>query len=155
MLYIHKKNTSDNQLHSVIIKRTKGEWEFVLALGYGGGNVNEEFCGKFKFDEQRDRITGYVAKYCDAFEWECKILGSEVIGQNYESIDEQDRTTILEMVDELFNLIELNEEQNQYNVKGSFQGKFQDEIYYSQDWTIDYVDLISNYHWGLTLRFDY
>lgn len=155
MLYLQKFNTEDNLLHTIIKKVQLENWELVLALGYGGGQVFEEFCGKFKYDEESNLLTGSYSKCCDAFEWEFKILDKDVIEQPYEIIDDNDRLTISKMVEEIFTIVEWNEELNQYIIQDSFLSEFNGEVFYSSDWNIDYIDLISNYHWGLTLRFDY
>ena len=52
MIYISTKKANELELHTIINKTKIEDTTFICAIGYGGGSVYEEFCGKFKWDDE-------------------------------------------------------------------------------------------------------
>ena len=62
MYYIRKldenRSSISNSLHTVIVKKTINNYVYISAIGYGGGGVFEEFCGKFIYDDDKEGFIG-------------------------------------------------------------------------------------------------
>ena len=43
-----------NKLHTAVLKQIHDNQVFIVAVGYGGGGVFEEFCGKFHWSDEKD-----------------------------------------------------------------------------------------------------
>ena len=89
----------DNSFHTLIIKKSVGEYVYLVALGYEGGRTYGEFYSKLKYDENFD-ITGVYSNSTGSGEWEQKLLSLK-FNQNtnlfeteteelYEFMDEND-----------------------------------------------------------------
>jgi len=139
MYYIRKldENMSSisNSLHTVIVKKTINNYVYISAIGYGGGGVFEEFCGKFIYDDDKEGFIGLFSLYHDPEEWEKNSFESEIINEPFELISDEDSETRI--------------------IRENYINKMTDEITNSDDWDTDVVDLVSNSFWWLTLSFDW
>ena len=62
----------DESFHTLIIKKSVGDYTFLCSLGYSGGRTYDEFFGKFKYADQ-NLITGLYSNSLGSGEWEEKI----------------------------------------------------------------------------------
>lgn len=139
MYYIRKldenRSSISNSLHTVIVKKTINNYVYISAIGYGGGGVFEEFCGKFIYDDDKEGFIGLFSLYHDPEEWEKNSFESEIINEPFELISDEDSETRI--------------------IRENYINKMTDEITNSDDWDTDVVDLVSNSFWWLTLSFDW
>ena len=73
----------DDSFHTLIIKKSVGEYTFFCSLGYSGGGTFDEFYGKFKYNDQ-NVITGFYSNSLGSGEWEEKITSVK-----FDSIDQR------------------------------------------------------------------
>jgi len=162
MIYLHNYLDNPERLHTIINKLEINGWTYISAIGYGGGGVFEEFCGKFKWSDEKEATIGCFSLYHDPDEWEKEVVDDVVLNETF-SINEADKLIIQSMVisiwDEYINYDEENEVRlinNNYVNKLMEQS---DELpqghYWSDDWDLDTVDWVSNKFWGLSLSFDW
>ena len=160
MYYIRKldENMSSisNSLHTVIVKKTINNYVYISAIGYGGGGVFEEFCGKFIYDDDKEGFIGLFSLYHDPEEWEKNSFESEIINEPFELISDGDKAIINQMTDEIWNEYLIYDEDSETRIiRENYIIKMTDEIVNSDDWDTDVVDLVSNSFWWLTLSFDW
>ena len=160
MYYIRKldENMSSisNSLHTVIVKKTIKNYVYISAIGYGGGGVFEEFCGKFIYDDDKEGFIGLFSLYHDPEEWEKNSFESEIINEPFELISDGDKAIINQMTDEIWNEYLIYDEDSETRIiRENYINKMTDEITNSDDWDTDVVDLVSNSFWWLTLSFDW
>ena len=160
MYYIRKldENMSSisNSLHTVIVKKTINNYVYISAIGYGGGGVFEEFCGKFIYDDDKEGFIGLFSLYHDPEEWEKNSFESEIINEPFELISDGDKAIINQMTDEIWNEYLIYDEHSETRIiRENYIIKMTDEIVNSDDWDTDVVDLVSNSFWWLTLSFDW
>ena len=103
----------DGSFHTLIIKKSVGEYTFLISLGYSGGGTFDEFYGKFKYTDQ-NVITGFYSNSLGSGEWEEKITSVK-----FDSTDQRfnvQKEDLFELMDTNDNKIqfELLEEINKY-----------------------------------------
>jgi hypothetical protein len=157
MYYISKISTSEtNQLHSIILKKVINETTYVSAIGYGGGGVFEEFCGKFHWDEEKDGLAGCFSNFHDPDEWEKKSFELEIIDEPFELINEEDKKIISQITEEIWNeYLTYDEEADTRLIRKKYSDEIENDYTYSDDWDDDVVGFISNNFWGLSISFDW
>jgi len=64
---------ADKSFHTIIIKKKIGEFTYLLAIGYAGGRVYEEFFAKLMYDVGHN-IAGQFSKSIGSGEWETKLI---------------------------------------------------------------------------------
>ncbi len=139
MYYI--KQRSEKELHTIILKSVVNEVSYIIAIGYGGGGVFEEFCGNF---------------YHQPDEWENQSLELKIIDEPYEPILDNDREIIDQMLFDLYDqFISYNEESEAYTLNDACFGIFEGDTAFSDDWDPEIVDFVSNKFWGLSMTFDW
>jgi len=154
MFYI--TTTEKNLLHTIILKEQHDEFTYICAIGYGGGGVFEEFCGKFYWDDDLDGMKGFCSYYHDPDEWEKEVFENEVLNEDMVLIEKVDRLIVQEMVEKIWNEYLLYDEDTDTRlVREKYLPKPSQDLYLSDDWDPETVDFISTYHWGLLLQFDY
>lgn len=154
MFYI--TTAEKNLLHTIILKEQHDEFTYICAIGYGGGGVFEEFCGKFYWDDDLEGMKGFCAYYHDPDEWEKEVFENEVLNEESILIEKADRLIVREMVEKIWNEYLLYDEDTDTRlVREKYLPKPNQDVYLSDDWDPETVDLISTYHWGLLLQFDY
>lgn len=143
-----------NKLHTAVLKQVHDNQVFIIAVGYGGGGVFEEFCGKFHWSDEKDGMVGVYALFHDPDEWENEVFESEVI-DHFSSIEKFDKSVIEEMVKDLWNkYIEYDEDSDTRLLRNSFADA-QEGYIASEDWDEDVVGWVSYNFWGLSLSFDW
>ena len=157
MYYIAKfYQQESNRLHSIVTKKVVGETTYVSAIGYGGGGVFEEFCGKFYWDEAEEGLVGLFSSFHDPDEWENRSFEYDIIDEPFELISENDKKIINQMTEEIWDkYLKYDEESGVRYIRHDFLEKMEGDYLFSKDWDIDVVDLISNNFWGLSLTFDW
>ena len=160
MYYISRFDPSEtgkkNILQNIVLKKKYGDITYISSIGYGGGGVFEEFCGKFFWDEEEEVLVGYFTSQHDPDEWETKTFEDEEVDQPYESISEDDRDIISQMTQEIWNNFIIFDENTETRlIKDEIVNELDNDLTHSDDWDVDVVDFVSNNFWGLTLRFDW
>lgn len=163
MIYLHNYIDNPERLHTIINKLEINGWTYISAIGYGGGGVFEEFCGKFKWSDEKEATIGCFSLYHDPDEWENEVDEDEVANDICVPIEEEDRLIIQAMVssiwDEYISYDEENEvrliNNNYVNKLMEQSGEMSQGYYWSDDWDLDTVDWVSNKFWGLSLSFDW
>ncbi len=154
MYYIRQR--SEKELHTIILKSVVNEVTYIIAIGYGGGGVFEEFCGKFFYDEKQDGVVGYFSFYHQPDEWENQSLELKIIDEPYEPILDNDREILDQMLLDLYDqFISYNEESEVYTLNDACFGIFEGDTAFSDDWDPEIVDFVSNKFWGLSMTFDW
>jgi hypothetical protein len=101
-----------NELHildTIIQKRIVGEYTYIMAIGLSKHNVStspkvyNEFCGKFKWDEDEEMTIGFYSNQHDPDEWLNKCIESEIVEEEFFPLDESDYSVIKEMSSKLWN----------------------------------------------------
>ena len=143
-----------NKLHTAVLKRVHDNQVFIVAMGYGGGGVFEEFCGKFHWSDEKDGMAGVYALFHDPDEWENEVFESEVT-DHFSAIEKSDKSVIEEMVQDLWDkYVHYDEESDTRLLRDPF-AKAQEGYLASEDWDEDVVGWVSNNFWGLSLSFDW
>ena len=63
------------------MKKKHGDITYISSIGYGGGGVFEEFCGKFFWDDEEEGLVGYFTSQHDPDEWETKTFEDEEVDE--------------------------------------------------------------------------
>ena len=147
----------NGELHSAVLREVHHGWVFVVAVGYGGGGVFEEFCGKFKWSDEKEGMEGFHSAFHDPDEWETEVLEADVVSRPFSAIDEPDKAVIQSMVQVLWErLIRYDEASDTRFLRAEHvEATERDGYSASEDWDEDVVAWVSNQFWGLTLTFDW
>lgn len=152
MIFI--RSIFSNKLKTLILVEKVTSCTFICAIGYGGGSVFEEFCGKFYWDDEANGILGFCADVHDPDEWEKSIRGDELVDNVIRPIENSDKQVIKGMVKQIWSkYINYDENTETRLIRNEYVSET--NVYKSEDWFPDIVDLVSNYHWGLWEKFDY
>jgi len=168
-IYLDLRGGKSN-FHTLILKKTSKNKTYIMALGYAGGGVYEEFFGQFFTNEKFEDI-GKVSNSIGPYQWEksIKISYDEVSGEAisrfnelFEDLDEIDQKISDIMFSKLEEFIfygEKSEEiqsefpvlkENSFsNLSSEISGVFTDE-----EWDEDYMYITQESFWPLSLRFD-
>lgn len=163
MLYISNYPGNPERLHTIVNKLEINGWCYISAIGYGGGGVFEEFCGKFKWPEESSTQIGYFSIYHDPDEWEKEVVEDEIVNELFMPIEKEDKLIIQSMVNTIWEeYISYDEENEVRLINNNYIDKLMEEggempqgHYWSDDWDPDTVDWVSNKFWGLSLTFDW
>ena len=96
----------DDSFHTLIIKKSVGEYTLFCSLGYSGGGTFDEFYGKFKYNNQ-NVITGFYSNSLGSGEWEEKITSVK-----FDSIDQRFKV----QKEDLFELMDTNDNKIQHEL---------------------------------------
>ena len=143
-----------NKLHSAVLKRVHEDFVFIVAVGYGGGGVFEEFCGKFHWSDEKDGMVGVFAPFHDPDEWEMEAIEGDVIDKP-SAIEKSDKAVIQEMVRDLWGTYVRYDEETDIRFLADAFAEAQEGYLASEDWDEDVVGWVSNDLWGLSLSFDW
>lgn len=157
MICIHNSKHQLNALHTIINKKEENGWVYIVAIGYGGGGVFEEFCGKFKFCNQEEQYVGTFSRFHDPDEWECEVNEDEIIDEPWSEIEKSDKLIIHDMCKTIWDdFIYYDEDEEIRLINDNILEKISDDgVYLSNDWDVEFVDWVSNTFWGLSLTFDW
>ena len=171
-IYLNKTGGRSN-FHTIILKKYVEEDTYIMALGYAGGGVYDEFFGKFSADSDEAKdISWEVGKFSNSigpYDWENQL---KII---YENWDEKVEVTELwteldksesEVRDSMFSEMEMfilyGEEAEKLKsdvpiLKDDFDSSLNYEssgVYVNEHWEIDGLH-ITQYEkvWNLSLRF--
>ena len=148
------KQLSENKLHTAIVKKVINEITYIVAIGYGGGGVFEEFCGKFWYRQEDEMVEGLFSCYHNPDEWEKRTLELDILEEPYMMIDHLEKAIIQGLVDELWETyIFYNEESDEYLISNKMINNFEEGVNVSADWDDQIVDFVSCNFWGLSLSF--
>jgi hypothetical protein len=154
MYYIHRQK--DNLFHTLILKRIIDNYTYIIAIGYGGGGTYEEFCGKFKLNDENDKLEGLFSQFHNPDEWEKKSIELDVIDEPNNSINNEDKIIIEEMADEIWNdFLILEEESGNIFIRNEYLCQMKDNYLISEGWDDEVVAFVSNNFWGLSLTFEW
>lgn len=153
MYYLSGKGAG--KLHSVVLKQVHNDCVFIVAVGYGGGGVFEEFCGKFKWSDDKEGMVGLFSAFHDPDEWETEVFESDVVSHPGSLIEKADKDIVQGMVQDLWEkYVRYDEATDTRLLRDAFLSA--DGGYSaSEDWDEDVVAWVSNHFWGLTLTFDW
>ena len=163
----------DNSFHTLIIKKSVGDYVYLVALGYEGGGTYGEFYSKLKYDENLG-IIGVYSNSTGSGEWEQKLLSIR-FNQNKKNFETE--------TEELFEFMDKKEDkiQNQileeisefvywgYDEETDYE--YDDPIlkeidfnklkkinrfnqFKSDGWSDDFLELTNSDLWNLSLRFN-
>jgi|TARA_B110000211_G_C14028161_1_gene530821 hypothetical protein len=157
MIYLHNFTNQNEKLHTIINKEEIKEWTYIIAIGYGGGGVFEEFCGKFKYCDKAENNIGMFSRFHNPDEWECEVQGDKIINDPWIIIEDADKIIINSMSETIWaDFIKYDEdEETRFINKNVLKQLSVNGTYLSDDWDADIVDWVSNKFWGLSLTFDW
>lgn len=162
----------DNSFHTLIIKKSVGDYVYLVALGYEGGRTYGEFYSKLKYDENFG-IIGVYSNSTGSGEWEQKLLSSK-FNQNtnffeteteelYEFMDENDskiQNQILEEISEFVYWGYDEETDHEFDDPILKEIDFSGLIkiielnqYKSDDWDDDFLEITNSKIWALSFHF--
>ena len=162
----------DNSFHTLIIKKSVGEYVYLVALGYEGGRTYGEFYSKLKYDENFD-ITGVYSNSTGSGEWEQKLLSLK-FNQNtnlfeteteelYEFMDENDSKIQNQILNEISKYVywgyDEENDQEYYDpiLKDiDFSGLIKiNELnqYKSEEWNDNFLEITNSKIWTLSFHF--
>lgn len=167
-IYLDLRGGRSN-FHTLILKTTFKNKTYIMALGYAGGGVYEEFFGQFFTNEKSEDI-GKVSNSIGPYQWEksIKIAYDEETGDSisnfnelYEDLDENDQKISDMMFSKLEEFIlygEKSEEiQSDFPVlkENSFSNLSSEisEVFTDEEWDEDYMYITQESFWPLSLRF--
>ena len=163
----------DNSFHTLIIKKSAGDYVYLVALGYEGGGTYGEFYSKLKYDENFG-IIGVYSNSTGSGEWEQKLLSSK-FNQNtnlfeteteelYEFMDENDSKIQNQILEEISEFVywgydeETEEEYDEPILKDIDLNMFRklpnSNQYKNENWNDNFLELTNSDLWNLSLRFN-
>jgi hypothetical protein len=162
----------DDSFHTLIIKKSVGNYSYLVALGYEGGRTYGEFYSKLKYDENFG-ITGVYSLSTGSGEWEQKLLSTK-LNQNtnlfetekeelYEFMDENDSKIQNQILNEISKYVywgydeETDQEYYDPILKDiDFSGLIKiNELnqYKSEDWNYNFLEITNSMIWALSFHF--
>lgn len=163
----------DNSFHTLIIKKSVGDYVYLVALGYEGGRTYGEFYSKLKYDENFG-IIGVYSNSTGSGEWEQKLLSSK-FNQNtnlfeteteelYEFMDENDSKIQNQILEEISEFVywgydeETEEEYDEPILKDIDLNMFRklpnSNQFKNVNWNDSLLELTNSDLWNLSLRFN-
>ena len=163
----------DNSFHTLIIKKSAGDYVYLVALGYEGGGTYGEFYSKLKYDENFG-IIGVYSNSTGSGEWEQKLLSSK-FNQNtnlfeteteelHEFMDENDSKIQNQILEEISEFVywgydeETEEEYDEPILKDIDLNMFRklpnSNQYKNENWNDNFLELTNSDLWNLSLRFN-
>ena len=109
MIFLKNIANEPNILDTIIQKRVVGEYTYIMAIGLSKYSVSSnpkvynEFCGKFKWDDEEEMTIGFYSNQHDPEEWLNKCIESEIVEDEFFPLEESDNSVIREMSSKIWN----------------------------------------------------
>lgn len=158
-----------SNFHTLILKTIFQNKTYIMALGYAGGGVYEEFFGQF-FTTEKSECIGKVSNSIGPYQWEKSIRisydydtgeGISNVNELYQDLDENEQKISDIMFSKLEELIFYGEKTEEIqsdfpilkeisfsNISSEVKGIFKDE-----GWDDEYMYITQESFWPLSLRF--
>ncbi|MDC1391758.1 hypothetical protein N8334_00245 [Flavobacteriaceae bacterium] len=164
----------DGSFHTLIIKKSVGDYVFFVVLGYEGGRTYGEFFSKLKYHEKYG-ITGVYSLSTGSGEWEQKIRSTKIYKNKkqydfqreelFEFMDDNDSKVQHEILDEISEFLhwgydeETDEEYEEPILKKIDLSKFKklpnSNHYVNEEWDDKFLEITNSDLWSLSLRFPF
>jgi len=174
MIFLKNIENQPHLLDTIIQKRIMGEYTYIMAIGLSRALISDsprdynQFCGKFKWDEDEEMTIGVFSNQHDPEEWIHKCIEDEIDDEEFFPLEEQDSAIIKEMSSHIWNeYITHVEDTNDRVIKSNYIEKLEEHIngaaknyyevnppkgfFWTDDWNDEIVHFISCVKdiWGL------
>ena len=174
MIGVYLKLSEDLSFHSIILKLKKNNQIYILAIGYAGGGSFEEFFAKLSDKSKVTDSNGFFSPYINSDEWEKEIIKISLDKEEnkfkieteelYEPFEDLDYDIQYDIHEELKKYIkwgydEETDEDLDNPILKSFDfgilNKIEDEeVYYNDEWSQEFMEITQTEIWGLSLMFN-
>ena len=159
----------DGSFHTLIIKKSVGDYTFLCSLGYSGGRTYDEFFGKFKYADQ-NIITGLYSNSLGSGEWEEKITlvkfdkGLSAQKENlFELMNTNDAKFQYEILEEINKFLywgydeKSDQDYDEPILKdidfSTFDKVYEFNQFKSKEWNEDFLEITNSEIWFLSFHF--
>ena len=167
-IYLNSSGGGSN-FHTIILKKYIEKETYIMALGYAGGGVYEEFFGKFIVEGDGIEI-GKFSDSIGPYDWKNQVKISYEdweekvdINELWTELDDSESKVRDTMFSELQDFIYYGEEAENLDsslpiLKENFDSSLtyeSDGVYVNKEWELDWMHITQNPNiWYLSLRFD-
>jgi hypothetical protein len=167
-IYLNSSGGRSN-FHTIILKKYREKETYIMALGYAGGGVYEEFFGKFIVEGDGIEI-GKFSDSIGPYDWKNQVKISYEdweekvdINELWTELDDSESKVRDTMFSELQDFIYYGEEAENLDsslpiLKENFDSSLtyeSDGVYVNEEWELDWMHITQNPNiWYLSLRFD-
>ena len=167
-IYLNSSGGGSN-FHTIILKKYIEKETYIMALGYAGGGVYEEFFGKFIVEGDGIEI-GKFSDSIGPYDWKNQVKISYEdweekveINELWTELDDSESKVRDTMFSELQDFIYYGEEAENLDsslpiLKENFDSGLNyesDGVYVNEKWELDWMHITQNPNiWYLSLRFD-
>lgn len=167
-IYLNSSGGGSN-FHTIILKKYIEKETYIMALGYAGGGVYEEFFGKFIVEGDGIEI-GKFSDSIGPYDWKNQVKISYEdweekvdINELWTELDDSESKVRDTMFSELQDFIYYGEEAENLDsslpiLKENFDSSLtyeSDGVYVNEEWELDWMHITQNPNiWYLSLRFD-
>ncbi len=163
----------DQSFHTIIIKKEIADYTYLVAIGYAGGGVYEEFYAKLMYDEEGN-ISGKFSRAIGSGEWETILTKLKFNKDDewfdaetedlYELMEREEDETQYKLINELRKYIYLGydeetdleyEHPEAKSIDTSIFKEFENNPgeFYNNEWDDDWLHITNSNIWGLSTRF--
>lgn len=166
-IYLNSSGGGSN-FHTIILKKYVEKETYIMALGYAGGGVYEEFFGKFIIEGDGIEI-GKFSDSIGPYDWKNQVKISYEdweekvdINELWTELDNSESKVRDTMFSELQDFIYYGEEAENLDsslpiLKENFDSSLtyeSDGVYVNEEWELDWMHITQNPNiWYLSLRF--
>ena len=166
-IYLNSSGGGSN-FHTIILKKYIEKETYIMALGYAGGGVYEEFFGKFIVEGDGIEI-GKFSDSIGPYDWKNQVKISYEdweekvdINELWTELDDSESKVRDTMFSELQDFIYYGEEAENLDsslpiLKENFDSSLtyeSDGVYVNEEWELDWMHITQNPNiWYLSLRF--
>jgi len=166
-IYLNSSGGRSN-FHTIILKKYIEKETYIMALGYAGGGVYEEFFGKFIIEGDGIEI-GKFSDSIGPYDWKNQVKISYEdweekvdINELWTELDDSESKVRDTMFSELQDFIYYGEEAENLDsslpiLKENFDSSLtyeSDGVYVNEEWELDWMHITQNPNiWYLSLRF--
>ena len=166
-IYLNSSGGGSN-FHTIILKKYVEKETYIMALGYAGGGVYEEFFGKFIIEGDGIEI-GKFSDSLGPYDWKNQVKISYEdweekvdINELWTELDNSESKVRDTMFSELQDFIYYGEEAENLDsslpiLKENFDSSLtyeSDGVYVNEEWELDWMHITQNPNiWYLSLRF--
>jgi len=166
-IYLNSSGGGSN-FHTIILKKYVEKETYIMALGYAGGGVYEEFFGKFIIEGDGIEI-GKFSDSIGPYDWKNQVKISYEdweekveINELWTELDDSESKVRDTMFSELQDFIYYGEEAENLDsslpiLKENFDSSLtyeSDGVYVNEEWELDWMHITQNPNiWYLSLRF--
>ena len=167
IIYLNSSGGGSN-FHTIILKKYVEKETYIMALGYAGGGVYEEFFGKFIIEGDGIEI-GKFSDSIGPYDWKNQVKISYEdweekvdINELWTELDNSESKVRDTMFSELQDFIYYGEEAENLDsslpiLKENFDSSLtyeSDGVYVNEEWELDWMHITQNPNiWYLSLRF--